>query len=55
MKSYIKPSLKTKNIVMISMMAMSAPLKNGGGYTEGSVEADANSRRGQWGNLWDEE
>ena len=38
------------------MISMSAPGGDGGpsygGESNGNMEADANDRRGEWGNLW---
>lgn len=61
-KIYIAPEMEVMEIENEVLMSMSAP--NGGpGYggeagssTEnGSMEADANGRRGSWGNLWESE
>ena len=63
-KAYIKPATEIMELdTEASMMAMFAPGDTGLGGTSwggsagsgignGSVEADGNRRRGEWGNLW---
>lgn len=58
-KTYIKPVMEVMELnIETLMISMSAPGGNGnegpswGGESEGGMEADANGRRGEWGNLW---
>lgn len=58
-KVYIKPEMEVVELdIETSMMSISASNENGldgtswGGVSEGDMEADANGRRGEWGNLW---
>ena len=58
-KTYIKPVMEIMELdIETLMISMSAPGGNGnegpswGGDSEGGMEADANDRRGEWGNLW---
>lgn len=58
-KTYIKPVMEIMELdIETLMISMSAPGGNGnegpswGGESEGGMEADANGRRGEWGNLW---
>lgn len=58
-KTYIKPVMEIMELdIETLMISMSAPGGNGnegpswGGESEGGMEADANNRRGEWGNLW---
>ena len=55
-KTYIAPEMQVMEIDMESvLMSMSSPKLDGttdGGDSEGGMEADANGRRGSWGNLW---
>ena len=60
-KTYIKPVMEIMELdIETLMISMSAPGGNGnegpswGGESEGGMEADANNRRGEWGNLWAE-
>lgn len=55
MKTYIKPRIKAKNVLSQTMMAGSNDVKLGFGQGGSADEADANSRRGSWGNLWNSE
>ena len=57
-KAYIAPEMAVMEIdTEMMMLTMSAPDSNGGGPSWGGVangkEADANGRRGTWGNLWE--
>ena len=57
-KIYIAPEMEVMEIENEALMiSMSAPDGDGPGYGgEGSgMEADANGRRGEWGNLWESE
>ena len=58
-KTYIKPVMEIMELdIETLMISMSAPGGNGnegpswGGESEGGMDADANDRRGEWGNLW---
>lgn len=60
-KTYVAPKVEVMELdVEVSMMSMSALGEGGlddtswGGESEGGMEADANNRRGEWGNLWAE-
>ena len=59
-KTYIKPETEVMELdIETLMISMSAPGGDGnegpswGGESEGGMEADANGRRGEWGNLWE--
>ena len=56
-KVYIAPMVEVLELnVETLMISMSAPGGDGGpswgGDSEGGMDADANNRRGEWGNLW---
>ena len=56
-KTYIKPEMEVMELnIETLMISMSAPGGDGGpsygGESNGNMEADANDRRGEWGNLW---
>lgn len=58
-KKYIAPAMEVMEIDNEALMlTVSAPGENGndgpswGGSSDGDKEADANGRRGEWGNLW---
>ena len=61
-KTYIKPEMEVMELnIETLMLSMSAPGGGSdggdggpswGGDSEGGMEADANGRRGEWGNLW---
>ena len=56
-KTYIAPEMQVIEMEMESvLMSMSAPSLPGtswGGESDGEIEAQANDRRGSWGNLWE--
>ena len=61
-KTYIAPKMEVLELdIEALMISMSAPNGDGPGYGgeagsstgNGSMEADANGRRGEWGNLWE--
>ena len=57
-KTYIAPAMEVMEIdIEGQLMALSAedslPGSDWGGESEGGMEADANDRRGGWGNLWE--
>lgn len=59
-KVYIAPMVEVLELdAEALMLTMSVPGGNGndggpswGGDSEGGMDADANNRRGEWGNLW---
>jgi hypothetical protein len=51
--TYIKPNIKVKNIQIQSMLAASEKLNYGAG--DSANNAESNSRRGRWGDLWSNE
>ena len=55
-QTYIKPEVEVMELnIETLMLSMSAPGGDGGPSWGGSAsdkEADANGRRGEWGNLW---
>ena len=62
-KIYVAPEMEVLEMENEVLMSMSAPGEGGLGGTSwggqagadtgnGSIEADANGRRGEWGNLW---
>lgn len=50
-KEYIKPEMADEILLMESLMGPSLS----GGEADENEPAGGNSRRGRWGNLWDEE
>ena len=57
-KTYIAPAmevmeLEVETILMALSSQESLPGTSWGGDSEGGKDADANDRRGGWGNLWD--
>ena len=57
-KIYIAPEMEVMEIENEALMiSMSAPGGDGPGYGGEATdkEADANGRRGEWGNLWESE
>lgn len=50
MKEYMQPSMKVKEIALDSMLAVSS---FGTNDEEGDGNQLGNSRRGLWGDLWD--
>lgn len=56
-KTYIIPTmeiieLETQSLMLAFSGTESLPGTGSGGDSEGGMEGDANSRRGEWGNLW---
>lgn len=52
-KNYIRPALTIEQANQTTSM-MSGSITNGGDYTAGSTEGESSTRRGGWGNLWEE-
>lgn len=57
-KVYIAPEMNVVEMeVETALMGLSSdndlPGSSWGGESEGGMDADANDRRGGWGNLWD--
>ena len=55
-KIYVAPEMEVMELnIETLMLSMSAPGDGGpswGGESNGGMDADANGRRGEWGNLW---
>ena len=47
-KEYVKPEMAMEEILLVNMLAASAPVVDGEGDGDYS-----NERRGGWGSLWD--
>jgi hypothetical protein len=57
-KTYIAPEIEVIELEMeTALMGLSSqgslPGTSDGGDSEGGMDADANDRRGGWGNLWE--
>ena len=51
-KVYIAPSIEIVEFETTAMIATSLPDFGNAEDSEGGMEGDANRRRGEWGNLW---
>lgn len=54
-KMYIAPEMDVMELATEALMLSISGGKNGpswGGESEGGMDADANERRGSWGDLW---
>lgn len=51
-KVYIAPSIEIVEFETTAMIASSLPDLGNAEDSEGGMEGDANRRRGEWGNLW---
>lgn len=56
-KVYIAPTIEivefeTESFILAISGGNTLPGTDDGGDSEGGMEADANDRRGEWGNLW---
>jgi hypothetical protein len=53
-KVYIAPSIEIVECETTTMIASSLPDIGNAEDSKGGMEGDANSRRGEWGNLWED-